>query len=93
MSTPVTRAKIENTSAVPRPNRRAVSPPGAEEHLQRAAFEEAEQAAGRIQEVQRVARGRRVEHDHVEVVLLVQLVQLGDRAQLVRAGDGVDSSR
>ena len=29
MFTPVTRAKIENTSAVPRPNRRAVSPLGA----------------------------------------------------------------
>ena len=29
MSTPVTRAKIENTIAVPRPNSRAVNPPGA----------------------------------------------------------------
>ena len=29
MSTPVTRAKIEKTSAVPRPNSLAVSPPGA----------------------------------------------------------------
>ena len=70
MSTPVTRAKIENTSAVPRPNRRAVSPPGRDEHLQRPSFEEPEQASGRVEEVQRVARGRRVEHDHVEVALL-----------------------
>ena len=88
MSTPVTRAKIENTSAVPRPNSRAVMPPGDEEHLQRAPIEEAEQAPGRVEEVERVARRRRVEHDHVEVVLLVELVELRDRAQLVRARDG-----
>ena len=44
--------------------------------------------AGRVEEVERVARRRRVEHDHVEVALVVQLVQLRDRAELLRAGDG-----
>ena len=40
---------------------------GAQEHPDRAALEEAGQAAGGVEEVERVARGRRVEDEHVEV--------------------------
>ncbi len=87
MSTPVTRAKIAKTSPVERPNTRAARPPGERNTLQRASFEEAQQPARRLEEVDRVARWRRVEHDHVEVVLVAQLVQLGHRAQLLRARD------
>ncbi len=43
---------------------------------------------GRLEEVERVARGRRVEHEQVEVALLRELVELGDRGELLRAGDG-----
>ncbi len=85
MSTPVTRAKIEKTSAVPRPNRRAVRPPGERNTCSARPSRKPSRRFGRVEEVQRVARRWRVEHDHVEVVLLVQLVQLGDRAQLLRA--------
>ena len=42
---------------------------------------------GRVEEVERVARRRRVEHEQVEVALLVELVELGDRGELLRAGD------
>ena len=45
MSTPVTRAKIANTSAVRAAEHARGEPAGREEHLQRPAFEEAEQAA------------------------------------------------
>ena len=86
MSTPVTRAKIEKTRAVERPKRRAVRPAGGDEHLQRPSFQEAQQPGRCVEEVQRVARRGRVEHDHVEVALVVELIQLGDRAQLLRAG-------
>ena len=60
---------------------------GAQEDADRAALEEARQAAGRVEEVERVARRRRVEHEQVVVALLVELVELGDRRELLRAGD------
>ncbi len=88
MSTPVTRAKIENTMRRAASEQARGEAAGDEEHLQRAAFEEAEQPLRRLEEVDRVARRRRVEHDHVEVVFLAQLVQLRHRAQLLRARDG-----
>ena len=69
----------------------AEQPPGDprrhEEELQRAALEEVRQAVGRVEEVQRVARRRRVEHDRVVAALAVELVELGHRAELLRAGD------
>ena len=58
---------------------------GGEEHPQRAALQEARHAHRRVEEVQRVARRRGVEHDRVEAPLAVQLVQLGDRAELLGA--------
>ena len=45
------------------------------------------QPPGRVEEVERVARRRRVEHEHVEVAVLVELVELRDRGELLRAGD------
>ena len=59
----------------------------AQEDADRAALEEAGQAAGRVEEVERVARRRRVEHEQVVAALLVELVELGDRGELLRAGD------
>src|SRR4029078_6139493 len=58
-----------------------------QEHPDRAALEEAGQAPGRVEEVERVARRRRVEHQQVVGALLVELVQLGDRGELLGAGD------
>ena len=59
----------------------------AHERLQRPALEERGQPSGGVEEVERVARRRRVEHQQVELVLLVELVELGDRGELLRAGD------
>ena len=47
--------------------------------------EEAREPARRVEEVERVARGRRVDDDEVEVRLLVQLVELLHRHVLLRA--------
>ncbi len=58
-----------------------------EEDADRASLEEAGQAPGRVEEVKGVARRRRVEHEQVVVALLVELVELGDRGELLRAGD------
>ena len=58
-----------------------------EEDLQRAALEEAREAVGGVEEVQRVARRRGVEHEHVEAPGAVELVELGDRRELLRARD------
>ncbi len=58
-----------------------------EQDLQRAALEEVRQPVGRVEEVQRVARRRRVEHEHVEAAVVVQVVELRDRGELLRAGD------
>ncbi len=58
----------------------------AQEHADRAPAEEALQPLRRVEEVERVARRRRVEHQQVVVALLVELVQLGDRGELLRAG-------
>jgi hypothetical protein len=60
----------------------------AEEDLQRAPLEEAGQPVGRVEEVERVARRRRVEHEHVEAPGAVELVELRDGGELLRAGDG-----
>ena len=59
----------------------------AQEHLDRAALEEPGEPVGRVEEVERVARRRRVEHQQVVVALLVELVQLRDRSELLRPGD------
>ena len=59
-----------------------------EEDAQRATLEEAREAVGRVEEVQRVARRRRVEHEDVEAPRRVELVELGHRGELLRAGDG-----
>ena len=58
-----------------------------QEDAQRAALEEAGEAVGRVEEVQRVARRRRVEDDDVEAPRAVELVELGHRGELLRAGD------
>ncbi len=60
-----------------------------EQDLQRAALEEVRQAVGRVEEVQRVARRRRVEHEHVEAAVVVQVVELRDGGELLRPGDRV----
>ena len=73
--------------AGPAPDDLAADPGRAEEHPDRAALEEAGEAAGRVEEVERVARRRRVEHEQVVVALLVELEQLRDRGELLRAGD------
>ena len=86
-STPVRRERIANTALVPRPDHASGEPGGGEQHAQRAALEELRQPARRVEEVQRVARGRGVEHDRVEVALAVELVELGDRGELLRSGD------
>src|SRR5919201_3774907 len=57
-----------------------------EEDLQRAPLEEARQPVGGVEEVQRVARRRRVEDEHVEAPGAVEVVELGDRRELLRAG-------
>ena len=64
----------------------AAEPGGAEEHLDRAALEEAGQPLRRVEEVERVARRRGVEHDQVEVAARVEVVELGDRGELLRPG-------
>ena len=56
-----------------------------EEELQRAPLDEARHALRGVDEVERVARGRRVEHEQVVARLLVQLVQLLHRHVLLRA--------
>ena len=55
------------------------------EHPVEAVVEEAGQAPRRVEEVERVARRRRVDDDEVEVALLVQLVELLHRHVLLRA--------
>ena len=64
----------------------APEPGGAQEDLDRAALEEAGEPGRRVEEVERVARRRRVEHEQVEVAALVEVVELGDRRELLRAG-------
>ena len=60
---------------------------GLQERLERAALEERVEPARGVEELERVARRRRVEHEQVELVLLVELVELGDRGELLRARD------
>jgi hypothetical protein len=61
-------------------------PRGTRECLQSPALEEGVEPPGRVEELERVARGRRVEDEQVEAALLVELVKLGDRGQFLRAG-------
>ena len=60
-----------------------------QEELQRATFDEPRHPLGRVDEVERVAGGRRVEHQQVVARLLVQLVELLHRHVLLRAGHRV----
>ena len=60
-STPVIRCMTPKTTPVPRPN----NPGGLQEHPDRAALEEPREPPRRVEEVERVAGGRRVEHEHV----------------------------
>ena len=69
------------------PDDLAADPRRPQEHPDRAALEEAGQPPRRVEEVERVARRRRVEHEQVVVALLVELEQLRDRGELLRAGD------
>ena len=69
------------------PDDLAADPRRPQEHPDRAALEEAGQPPRRVEEVERVARRRRVEHQQVVVALLVELEQLRDRGELLRAGD------
>ena len=56
---------------------------GPDERLECSALEEGRQPAGGVQEVQRVARRRRVEHEQVEVAALHELVELGHGRELL----------
>ena len=71
----------------PRPTTFAARPVGARNTLQRATLEEAGEAVGGVEEVQRVARRRRVEDEDVEAPGAVELVELGHRGELLRARD------
>ena len=73
----------------PAPEHLAAQPRRPQEHPDRAAAEEALQPLRRVEEVERVARRRRVEHEQVEAAVLVELVELRDRRELLRAGDRV----
>ena len=57
------------------------------QHAEDAVVEEAEQAPGRVEEVERVAGRRRVDDDEVEVAVVVELVQLLHRHVLLRAAE------
>ena len=59
---------------------------GLQEPAQHAGVEEAQQAVGRLQEVERVARGRRVQDHEVEALVRRQLEQLLHGHVLVAAG-------
>ena len=61
--------------------------PGAKQEAQRPPLHEPREPAGRLEEVERVSRRRRVEHDHVVVAARVQLVEPLHRHVLVCAGD------
>ncbi len=71
------------------PQHLPAEPGGPEEHPGRAPAEEPLQPLRRVEEVERVARRRRVEHQQVEAALLVELVELRDRGELLRAGHRV----
>ena len=59
-----------------------------DQRLQRAALEERVEPLRGLEEVERVARRRCVEHQQVELVLLVEVVELRDRGELLGARDG-----
>ena len=83
-ATPVALRSALKTTPVPD----AQQPPGAQEHAGSRGPGGSREPVGRVEEVQRVARRRRVEHEDVELAGRVELVQLGDRGELLRAGDG-----
>ena len=85
-SMPVSLRITEKTTLVPRPTTRAASPVGARITCRAAAVEEAGEPVRRVEEVQGVARGRRVEDDDVAARIAMQLVELGDGGELLRAG-------
>ena len=86
---PVARFITENSIPVPRPNTLRPRNPGAVKNCERARVDERGELLGRVDEVERVAGGRRVEHEQVVAALLVQLVELLHRHVLLRAGHRV----
>ena len=88
-STPVARLSTENTRPVPRPTMpRPIRPEARKNCRERESMKRASRR-GRLQEVQRVAAGRGVQHQQVVAPLLVQLVELLHRHVLLRAGHRV----
>jgi len=67
----------------PHGSRRGSRSPLREQHTQRAALEEVRQACRGVEEVECVARRRGVEHDRVKGATAVELVELGDGAELL----------
>ena len=86
-STPVRRLQHAEDDAGAAAHRARREAGRREEQLQRAAVEEPGQPVRRVEEVERVARRRRVEHEHVEAPRGVQVVELRDGRELLRAGD------
>ena len=89
---PVRRSSSENAGAAaggehppPEPGARDRR---AQQQPQRAPLDEAGDARRRVEEVEGVLRGRRVEHDDVVRALVDQLVQALDRHVVLGAGDG-----
>ena len=79
------RFSAENSTPPERPSTLHTEPAGFQEELERAALDESRHPLGRVDEVERVPRGRRVEHQQVVARLLVQLVELFHRHVLLRA--------
>ena len=86
---PVARFITENATLVPRPSTFSPSRPRRHQQLQRARVDELRQPPRRVEEVERVAGRRRVEHEQVVAALLAQLVELLHRHVLLRAGHRV----
>ena len=87
-STPVTRRSSPKATPVPATDDAAAEARRAQEDLDGAALEEAGEPLRGVEEVERVARRRRVEHEQVEAPAGVEVVELGDRRELLRAGHG-----
>ncbi len=79
----MTRANTENIKPGPAPKQPARDAAGGEQQLQCATLQELRQPVGRVEEVERIARGRSVEHDHVPIAAAVQLEQLCDSRELL----------
>ena len=74
---------------VPRPSTFRPSRPGRRKSWSERESMKRDEPLGRVEEVERVAGRRRVEHEQVVAALLVQLVELLHRHVLLRAGHGV----